>query len=96
MITYLITEPELRQLHARQVTRVLRNRIANMLLPWRWLARENPRVEWVTWEALLRQCARPEGFTVALTERGQEICYRLYRPPSPLGPERYVNQEPRT
>ena len=78
-LTYELTIDELRRLHLRKTIRVVRNRLANRLLPWRWFAKTNPHVEWVDWGTLLALCSRPQGFTVARSDRGQDINYRLIR-----------------
>jgi hypothetical protein len=89
-LVYQITEEELKHIHLREVHRLLRARLANLLLPWRWL-RPKPVPTWYTWDTLVTACSRHEGFTVAHTERGQEINYRLYRPSSPAMPlERWL------
>lgn len=89
-LVYQVTEEELKRVHLREVKALLRARLANVLLPWRWL-RPKPHPTWHTWDALVTACSRHEGLTVARTERGQEINYRLYRPPSTAMPlERWL------
>lgn len=89
-LVYQITEEELKQLHLREVKRLVCARAANVLLPWRWW-RPKPLPTWYTWDALVTACSSQAGFTVARTERGQEINYRLYRPPSTAMPlERWL------
>lgn len=91
-IVYQLTEAELREVHLRQVKIVLRRRVANVVLPWRWVW-PKPRETWPTWGTLLRECSRLEGFLVANTERGQEVRYRLTKPTVDLPDERWIPRE---